>query len=245
MNKSKVLIGFVLLCYILFAVFELSGNDGIAYYSRSLIVPLITLIYLLLIKDKKRLFLLFLVFYSISDLMGLVIDSMPFDESGSLYDFNYYSGNLLYMISYLFLVIKICKSISFKHILKHYLVHAIVLIALNIYFIYVLQVIISPNLVVQNDYYFELAYNIVALLLLPLSLLNYFYRDNKKSLYLFLGSLCIVFSEVMDVAYIYISERGILNFLSTTLILLAFYLLYQQSKLNNVANKNEQFMFVD
>ena len=45
------------------------------------------------------------------------------------------------------------------------------------------------------DYYFELVYNIITLSLLSIALLNYFYRDNQKSLYLFLGVLCLVFSE--------------------------------------------------
>ena len=108
MYKSKVLIGFVVLCYLLFAVFEFSGFSKVAYYLHSLIVPLITLIYLLFIKDKSRLFLLFLVFYTISDIMGLIIGNMPLDETRKLYDFQYYFGNLLYILSYLFLVVKIC-----------------------------------------------------------------------------------------------------------------------------------------
>ena len=83
------------------------------------------------------------------------------------------------------------------------------------------------------EYFIELIYNIVMLLLLSTSLLNYFYRDNKKSLYMFLGSLLIVFSEVISVAYLYISSHYSLNLIVVTLALLAFYFFYQQSKLSN------------
>ncbi len=241
MSKSKVLIGIVVLCYVLFVVFEFSGYVNTAYYFHSLIAPLITLIYILFVRKKSRLFLLFLLCYSVSDLLGLVLDVLPIIKTQKLYNFEYYFGNLLYMFSYMFLIVKICKSINIGLLLRHFKIHTIALTALGFYFVYVLQEIISSGLVVEGDYYFELIYNITTVLLLPLSLLNYFYRDNKKALYLFLGSLCIVFSEVMDVAHIYVKEMYVLNFLSTTLALIAFYFYYQQSKFSNVANRHKHF----
>ena len=73
--------------------------------------------------------------------------------------------------------------------------------------------------------------DLVMLLVLSLTLVNYFYRDNVKSLYLFLGALCIVFGEVIWVAYIYISASTFLNIISTSLYALSFYFFYEQSKL--------------
>lgn len=237
MSKSKVLIGFVISCYLLFAIFEFSGNDFLAFYFNSLIVPLITILYVFFIKRKSKLFLMFLVCYSLSDILGIIIESMPYDESLKLYDFEYYLVNLLYIISYLFLIIKISKSLDFNYALKKLRIHLIVLTVLNIYLLYVLHTIINAKTVLESDYYLETVYNIVLLTLLSFALLNYFYRDNKRSFYLFLGALCIVFSEVIDVGYIYIAQRCILNFLSTTLALSAFYFFYQQSKILNFATK--------
>ena len=136
------------------------------------------------------------------------------------------------VLAYVFLFVKISKSICIIHILKNFKIHIFVLAALNLYLIYVLQIIVEPNKEIAI-YYFELIYNIVTLLLLSAALLNYFYRDNQKSLYLFLGVLCLVFSEVIDIAFIYVAQRDILNILSTSLSLAAFYFLYQQSKLLN------------
>ncbi len=245
MYKSKVLIGFVVLCYLLFAIFEFSGNEILAFYFNSLIVPLITILYVFFIKRKSKLFLMFLVCYSLSDILGIIIDRMPYDESQKLYDFEYYIGNALYIASYLFLIIKISKSLDFNYVLKKLKIHLIVLTVLNIYLLYVLHTIINPNTVLESDSYLETVYNLVLLTLLSLALLNYFYRDNKKSFYLFIGALCIVFSEVIDVAYIYIAQRCILNFLSTTLALSAFYFFYQQSKLLNFAKEEGDFVVIE
>ncbi len=233
------------MCYFLFAIFEFSGNEVVAYYFNSLIVPLITIIYILFIEPKSKLFLMFLVCYSLSDILGIVIDNMPYDESQKLYDFEYYVGNSLYILAYFFLIIKISKSLSFSHIFKNFKLHLLVLCVLNVYLLYVLHDIIDPNLVLESDYYLELTYNIVVLFLLSLSLLNYFYKDNTKSLYLFLGALCIVFSEVLDIAYIYVSQRYFLNFLATTLALGAFCFFFQQSKLLNIANEEEKYIVTE
>ncbi|MFB9057892.1 hypothetical protein ACFFU9_14190 [Mariniflexile ostreae] len=115
--------------------------------------------------------------------------------------------------------------------------HIAVLSALNIYIIYVLQIIINPYIVDSEEYvpeYFvELIYNIVMLLVLSLSLINYFYMDNKKALLLFIASLCIVFSEVFNIAYLYVTETNMLNSISSALAILAFFFYYQQSGLEN------------
>ncbi|WP_298498501.1 hypothetical protein [uncultured Algibacter sp.] len=245
MYKSKVLVGFVLICYFLFAIFEFGGKEEIAFYFQSLIVPVITVFYSLFIKPKSKLFWLFLISYTLSDILGIIIVNLPNYGSEFLYDIEYYVCNSLYILAYMFLVFKIGMSINYKHVLKHLKMHVLVLTILNIYLLYVIHAIINPNLILESDYYLELTYNVVVLTLLSIALLNYFYRDNKKALYLFLGALCIVFSEVMDIAYIYVAQRCLLNFLGTTLALGAFYFFYQQSKLLNIINKEEEFVFVE
>lgn len=226
MNKSKILVGLVLLIYTLFAIFQFSGYELIAFNLRSLIFPFVALTYFVCVKEKSMFFILFLIFYSLSELLAMISDVLS-------YSVDYFLGNSLYILAYLMLFIKICTSISLIHVLKNFKIHLIVLTALNVYIVYVLQVIIDPHVELNYEYFVELVYNIVMLLLLSSSLLNYFYRDNKKSLYLFIGSLCIVFSEVISVAYLYVAKQDLLNFIAVSLALLAFYFFYQQSKLDN------------
>ena len=188
---------------------------------------------MLSIKNKNVLLSYFILCYALSDLAVLVINQIVFDETDFFYDFVFYIGNILCILAYIFLLIKICKSLNFKYIFKHFKMHLLVLSALNIFLIYVIQNVVIPSAVFKFEYYFELFYNLLTFTLLSLSLLNYFYKDNKKALYIFLGTLCIVFSEMMDIAYFYISAKNILFFVSTTLTIIAFYFFYTQEKFLN------------
>ncbi|WP_406684136.1 hypothetical protein N1F78_15810 [Seonamhaeicola sp. MEBiC1930] len=241
MNKSKVLVSLVIVIYVLFTVFGFLGNETIAFTLDSLILPLVTVIYFLFFNKKTLFFSLFILCYAASDIIGLIVNFIPYDNSYSvIYKLDYYIGNTLYILSYAFLFIGICKKIDMLHILKNFKIHLIVLTALNIYLVYVLQVIVDPELELMGEYYLELVYNIIMLLLLSAALLNFFYRDNKKALYLFLGALCIVFAEVIDVAYIYISQKNLLNFFSTTLSLSAFYFFCKQMSFSDVREEEIQ-----
>lgn len=236
MYKSKALMVLALLLYVISVMFQFRGKDDIANSLKSVILPVITLLYFVTVKKKALLFTLFLVLFSVSELLIFIMNLIP-------YVVYYYLGNSLYILAYIFLIIEIFRSISLVHILKNYKIHLIVLIFLNVYIVYVLQVIVNPYVNKTNEYYVELVYNIIMLSLMSVSLLNYFYRDNVKSLYLFLAALCIVFGEVVWVAYTYISARNLLLVISTTLYILSFYFFYKQSNLSYDDKKDEITMF--
>lgn len=223
MYKSKVLVSFVILLSLLFIIFQFNENYWMADYSRALIVPSITLLYLTNKQHKSLYFTIFLLTFSVSDLLTLFSSHLPVG-------IEYYLGNLLYIIAYLALTCEILISLNIKYILKYFKIHIVVLFLLNIYANYVLLNIINEYLS-GIELRLELLYNIFTLLLLTVSLLNYFYRDDKKGMILFLGSLCITFSEVMQIAYYYISDRDLLNVTYSLLLILAFYFFYNQSKL--------------
>jgi len=226
MSKSKILIGFVIVLSVLFVIFQFNDNEIMSSISRSLIVPVFTILYFQRVKHRSFYFVMFLVLFSISELTYLIRDYIP-------YEVDYFVGNGLYIVGYTFLLLEILKSVDFSYIINNYSMHLIVLGALNIYIIYVLLKIIHPYDSFSLEFVVELVYNIVMLLILSASLLNYFYNDDKKSLLLFFGSLCMVFSEVILIAYLYISETNLLIFSSSLLSILAFYFFYYQSTLEN------------
>lgn len=226
MSRSKILVGLVLIIYALFAVFLYSGKDVLAFSIKSLLFPTIAITYFICIPKKTMLFILFLIFYALSELLDLLF----YNLSDAMY---YISGNALYILAYVMLILKIWRSMTLKYVLKHFKIHIIVLGVLNIYLVYVLQVLVKSYLTLSYEYVIELIYNIVMLVLLSSALLNYLYRDNKKSLFIFVGSLLIVFSEVISLAYMYIYPTNTLHLLVVSLTLLAFYFFYQQSKLTN------------
>ncbi len=226
MNKSKVLVSFVVLFCFLFMGFHFNENYRMADITRALIVPTITLLYLVGKKNKPFYFTLFLVAFSISDLITIFSFNLAFY-------LEYYLGNSLYIMSYAALTYHIILSINLKHIFTHFKTHVFVLFILNIYINFVLFNI-EKDYVFGLEFSIELVYNICTILLLSVSLLNNFYRDDKKAFVLFLGTLCIVVSEVIQIAYYYIPEvedDNILSIAFSLLLILAFYFYYFQTKL--------------
>lgn len=229
MKIAKILIGLILMIFLLFIFFELIGNKLVALHLKSIISPVIAITYFIITKKRALFYALFLILYAMGDMVYLVVYYFNFSDM-----FRYLSGNILYISSYGCILLLIFKSISWKHVFKNFKLHFVILMMLNLYIIYVLNIITIPNFENSSAYILEIVYNLVILSLLSLSLLNYFYRDNIKSLYIFIGSLCIVFSEVITLAYWYITSLELLSILSALLMLLAFYFFYKQSNLHEI-----------
>ena len=95
------------------------------------------------------------------------------------------------------------------------------------------------------DYLVEIVYNTVIMLLLTITLINYISRYTKKAMNLLLGALCIVFSEVIQVAYYYVSDQNILNVVYSILLVVAFAFFYIQSSLNYANSNSENYKAIE
>jgi hypothetical protein len=230
MGKSNFLMGLIVLLFIVFAIFEFNQEYFYSDISKSLIVPVFTILYFVSVPKKSIYFTWFLVLFSISEL-GMFLEH--FIETDEMFDVYYLIGNCFYIVAYCLLWYDVFRTLDMKKIFKDFAIHLLVLTILNIYIIYVLLTIVNPYVSGSFLFVVELIYNIVMLLLLTTSLMGYFYNDNKKSLLLFFGSICIVFSEVIQVAYFYISDKELLNLSQTLLLVLAFCFFYFQSKIQN------------
>ena len=191
-----------------------------------LVVPVVTIFYLVLRKKKTLLFLLFLVSYSLADILHLM-------DGDNLSETAYFVCNSLYATSFLFLLLEIFKTLNFKILLKKFLIQTIVLLALVIYLFTVLFGIIDPILFDSKDpflvRFIEHAYNFVLLTLLATSFLNFLENDTKRSLFLFVGCLAISFSEFLLIGYYYLGDHELLNYIAVALNLFAFIMFYIQS----------------
>lgn len=224
--KPKHLVSLILLCTLVFLVSFINGNLWLSNTAKSLVVPLFAVLYFVNSKEISPYFMIFLICYSISDLISI------FGFSHEL-EWEYYIGNSLYIVAYLTFSFEILLSISKRHILKYFKAHVIVLLIVNVYANFVL-IKFQSEYVSSLDYAMELFYNISTLILVSVSLLNYFYRDDKKALILFLGSLSIAVSEVIQIAYYYVmngTDSNILNVSYSLFLILGFYFYYIQSKL--------------
>ena len=234
MKITNIIIFFIIALCVLFTIFQINGREFLSSGSKSLIAPLFTALYFLNVTQRSRYFSLFLILFSIAEI-STVFEYFTIDWSQEYLDAYYIIGNSVYILAYFFLILEVLKTINLRKVLKSYFIHVIVLLALNIYIVYVLITIVNPKFQVDSEYLIgvELVYNIIMLLLLTLALISYFYNDNRKTLLLFFGSICIVFSEVIQIAYFYIADQDLLNIAQTILFVLAFSFFYFQSKVKN------------
>jgi hypothetical protein len=202
--------------------------------SRSLIIPLATVVYFLKVKSRSFYFSTFLVVFSISELLDLFVNHI----SGN---FMFYLGNALYILGYIFLVIEVLgyirNSADYRSFFKKYALHVAVLSMFGIYLVVLLAEIERPHMNIW-EYSLSMVYNSIILLLLTLTTLNFICSDTQKSLILFLATLCIVFSEIVQIAYYYLAESYGLHITYTVLLVIAFYLFYRQGIMHPSKNKS-------
>jgi len=242
MRMTKALLGFIIVLAISFIGFQIFKLDEISSIVRLMILPLLTILYYLKTKDSRSYFFYFLLCYSITEFSEILtfFDDTPY----YIYQVMYYGGNGLNILAYVFMILEVLKSMNLKSIWSSYPVHIFILLALDIYsVILVSQVSVSSGYFVDTmEYVVEILYNITMMVLLTVTLINYISRDSKKAMNLLLGALCIVFSEVIQVAHYYVSEKNIFIIVYSILLVLAFGFFYIQANMNYVKEKNYQIL---
>jgi len=237
MQNQKLLMVFIIILAIIYIGLQILEMQVIADYVRPTLVPLLTITYYLAKKEKSSNFFYFLLFYSIGEIFSLFryfgLDFFFID------DLLYYLVNTLFITAYIFLILEILKPINIRKTFNRYTTYILILAVLDIY-----SVILVTEIAIKSefldgffDYLTEIVYNIAFMLLLSVALINYISSHSKKAMNLLLGTLCIVFSEVMQVAYFYVSEQNKLSVIYAILLVLAFTFFYIQSNLSYADSK--------
>ena len=232
MLTRKLLLVFIIVLTIVFIGLQIFKLQVVADYVRPVILPLLALLYYLAKKEKNSNFFYFLLFYSIGELSSLF--GYYAQYSYFMNDLLYYGGNSLLITAYVFLILEILKSMNIKIIFNRFTAYILILAAFDIYSIILVTDIATKSELLSGafDYLTEIAYNTVVMLLLTITLINYISNHSKKAMNLLLGALCIVFSEVIQVAYYYVSAQNVLIVIYSVLLVLAFSFLYIQSNLS-------------
>lgn len=231
MQIGKFLGAIVLILSMIFLGLQFKGLEIEAAGVRALTVTLLLFLYVIRIKDKHLFFLLFLIFFAISEILNYFTWIINIDVSPD-FDYFYYIGNLLYIISYLFLIARIAIEMNFKKAFLKFPIQIGLLLILGMFFVYFVSDTTRKELTI-NEYYLELLYNAVVMFLMAIALVNYMYRDDKKSMNLLIGTICIMFSEVIQLAYFYIADFNLLNVLCSMFLVFAFLFFYLQSRLQH------------
>lgn len=222
-------IAVLVIAYVGLSFFEM---EMVANYIRPFILPLVVIYFYKRGFRRADKFFYFLLFYAIGDFLGLIYN---YPGIGTTLDnILYFSCNLLYISAYVALILYILKSMPIKRVIRKYFFPLLILLILDVYCVFLVTdvAIQSEFLVSVYDYILEFVYNIVIMALLTVTLVNYLYRDGPKSMNLLIGALCVVFSEVIQVAYYYVSEVFILGIAYIVLIVLAFVFFVFQVKMD-------------
>lgn len=227
---QKSLIGVLIALSVVFMGFQIFGLEVEAAGIRAALMILLTVLYYIRVDNKRVLFFLFLITFSIAEILNFVGWLVPIVPNHGV-DYLYYTVNSLYILAYLFLIVQILTSMKLVDILRKFPFHLIILIILDVF-----CVIVVTNTAIDRlnyyEYFVELIYNSVIMILLTVALINYIHKDDKKSINLLIGSIFIFFSEVIQLAYFYVSNINLLNVFCSLFLVLAFVFFYLQSRLS-------------
>lgn len=197
-------------------------------YSWIFVFPLFAYLYYGLTKEHNHFFGFFLIGFSIVEMLKIVFNGNEL--------IGVYGANYLIIATYLSLIIFLVKDLEIKKIFKDFKLPMIVLVVFNVYIIYALNEMILEDPKVETsslEFVTNVIYNVFIQLVLSLALIHYLYHQTKQSLLLFLASVCIVFSEMVQVAYLFISSEQILEIIYSMLMGLGFYFLYVYIKIRH------------
>lgn len=225
----RILIGVLVALTVVFLGFQIFELEVKASGIRALLLVFLTILYCYRVREKRLFFLAFLIAFTIADILTFISWLVPFVPNNQI-DYSYYIANSLYIISYLFLIIQMLSSMNLVEIVKKYPFHILILIILDVF-----SVIVVTNTAMHklsyHEYYLEFVYNCVIMILLTVALINYIHKEDKKAINLLLGSIFIFFSEVIQLAYFYVSDINLLNVICSLFLVLAFLFFYLQSRL--------------
>lgn len=222
----------VSMCLVILVLFIMTGRifdmPIVSDYSWIFVFPLFAYLYYGLTKVHNHFFGFFLIGFSIVEILKVVFDANEL--------IGVYGANYLIIATYLSLIIFLVKDLEIKKIFKDFKLPIVVLVVFNAYIIYALNEMILEDPKVETDsldFVIDVVYNVFIQLVLSLALIHYLYHQTKQSLLLFLASVCIVFSEMVQVAYLFISSEQILEIIYSMLMGLGFYFLYVYIKIRH------------
>ncbi|APY07450.1 hypothetical protein BWZ20_03665 [Winogradskyella sp. J14-2] len=210
--------------------------QGFAYEAQGAAVSavmfvLLTILYCRWTKDKSKYFFWFLVIFTIGHLLSYASWYVPLIEEGEI-DYYYYCSNILFIVAYLCLIIKVLSSINIGKAFRELSIPIIILIVLDVFCV-VIVTDATGGILSTYEYILEFVYNGVTMALLSVALIDYMYRNDNKAMLFLIGSICVVFSEIIQLAYYYIIDDKNLGFIYSFFLVVAFVFFYLQSQISH------------
>jgi len=213
-------------CYVVLQGFALQME---AVALSTFMLFLLIILYNKSTEEKDKHFFLFLATFTMAHFINLFAYYGP-EIGANAMDYYYYSSNILYIISYIFLIIRILRDLDFKVMLLQFSIPIFILVILDIFCVSIITATTEAKLTFY-EYTLEYTYNAVIMALLSAALINYMYRNDNKSMLLLIGSIFIVFSEIIQLTYYYIMDSNDLGFVFSLFLVVAFLFFFLQSQI--------------
>ncbi|RCT54455.1 hypothetical protein [Winogradskyella sp. KYW1333] len=195
----------------------------------AIILILLTVLYCGWTANKSRLFCWFLGLYTLGHILSYSAWYGPDLHKGDI-DYFYYIANILFILAYIFLILKILIKLDYRAVFSKLSIPLFILIVLDVFCVSIVTET-AQGVLEFYEYILEYIYNTIIMVLLSLALINYMYRNDIKSMMFLMGSICIAFSEIIQLAYFYVMEDKILGFIYSFFLVVAFIFFYRQSQL--------------
>ncbi len=199
---------------------------------RLFIMPQMLLYYYLTNKKRNVFFYYFLVFYLIAEIVGIYNSLLFLEEEVNymLIEVSYYVSSISFCLCYFFLLAFMMKKMTMRKVVKRFSIHLVVFFLFSVYTIY------QTNFLINYEFdliqvLIENIYNVLLVLVLSVSFINYLYHDTKNEGLLFLSCLFIVFSDFSQIAYLFLEQNFIPGILEAIFFCLGlfFMVLYIRS----------------
>jgi hypothetical protein len=211
--------------YIIFQGFAFEIEGAVV---STIMLVLLTILYCGWTKNSTNFFVGFLVAFTLAHILSLYSYYAP-EIGKDQIDYYYYGANTLYIIAYILLIIKIIRGLDIRAVISELTIPILILIVLDVFCVSIVTDTTGDALI-GNEYKLEYIYNAVLMTLLSVALINYMYRNDNKSMLFLVGSICIVFSEIIQLAYFYILPHNDLGFIYSLFLVIAFLFFYIQSQ---------------
>jgi len=189
---------------------------------------LLTTLYVKKIEKKQNLFYGFLILFTLGDIFDLMSWGYSVYINPQFQKPFYFVGNFIYISAYVALISRIILDMNLLKAIKKFPLQTLLLIILSVFCVYSVSEATQNELTIA-EYIMEVVYNTVIIFLMCLALINYMYFDDKKSILLLIGSIFVVFYEVIQLAYYYVADYRTLNLFCSLFFVMAFTFFYLQS----------------
>lgn len=218
--KQKIILILLLFAAVLFTVGALMHLAVLTRISRTVIILLTFILYILHRKPGELFFGIFLLFILFSEAIIYYYLFSKVSSNNKLLD-------IVYLLSYLAFFNHVALSIKIKSILKKYPYHIVVSLIVGVFAFVKLNNLLSYHYTSGiASSILDFSFNLFVILSLLFSFFYYLSNKSKRALMLFFASFCIVLLEYLKVASYYLKGYESIRILRISFFLIGFYFLY-------------------